>query len=152
MGDEIGEKLEYSTWVCETLAKEAEFDLERTKNTFMEPKKSFYDASTSGRKDRPEPKMDPSMLTMFLETCMKLLHNYKAINGMQELINRCTGTRPRELCIVWKIGKHKTRTGREVSLTTQIGEYEMDQIIIDLRLNTSVLPKQTWARMGKPML
>jgi len=44
------------------------------------------------------------------------------------------------------------RTGREMRLTAQIGEYEMDQVILDLCLNMNVLPKQTWERMGKPML
>jgi len=53
------------------LVKEAEFDLERTPKTFMEARKSFTKASTSGSKDNPEQEMDPSMLTTFLETCMK---------------------------------------------------------------------------------
>jgi len=39
----------------------------------MEAKKSFVEAFTSSSKDQIEPRMDPSMLTTFLETCMKLL-------------------------------------------------------------------------------
>ena len=54
----------------------------------MEVKKSFTDASTLGSKDKPEPKMDPSMLTTFLETCMKLLRNSKAVKGLEGLINK----------------------------------------------------------------
>ena len=88
--------------------KEPEFDLERTKETFMEAKKSFVDASTSGSKDRPEPEMDPSMFTIFLEMCMKLLCDSKVIKGLQELINRCVGTVQGEPQLVRKIGKHKT--------------------------------------------
>lgn len=76
----------------------------------MEAKKSFDDASTSGSKDRSEPEMDPSMLTVFLETCMKLLRDSKAVKGLQELINRCAGTVQGEPRVVRKIGKHKTRT------------------------------------------
>ena len=72
--------------------KESKFDLERAKETFMEAKKSFVDASTPESKDRPEPEMDPLMLTMFLETCMKLLCDNKAIKGLQKLINRCART------------------------------------------------------------
>jgi len=34
-------------------------------------------------------------------------------------------------------------------LTAQIGEYEMDQVILDLGLDANVLPKQTWERMGR---
>ena len=48
----------------------------------MEAKKIFADASTLGRKDRLELEMDPSMLTTFLETCMKLLCNSKVVNGL----------------------------------------------------------------------
>jgi len=60
----------------------------------MEAKKSFVDASTSGSKDIPELEMDPSMLTMFLETCIKLLRDRKAVKRLQELVHRCTGTVP----------------------------------------------------------
>jgi len=83
----------------------------------MESKKSFVEASTLGRKDKLEPEMDPSMLTTLLETYMKLLCDSKVVKGLQELINRCVGTTPGESCIVWKIGKHKTRTGHEMRLT-----------------------------------
>ena len=62
--------------------KEAEFDLERAKETFMEARKSFADASPLGRKDRSELEVDPSMLMMFLETCMKLLHDSKVVKGL----------------------------------------------------------------------
>jgi len=49
----------------------------------MEAKKSFTKASTSGSKDQLEPRMDPSMLTTFLETCMKLLHDNKVVKFLQ---------------------------------------------------------------------
>ena len=121
--------------------KEVEFDLEQTRETFMEAKKSFIEASTSRGKDKPEQEMDPSMLTTFLETCMKLLCDSKVVKGLQELINRCAETALGELSVVRKIGKHKTRTGREMRLTAQIGEYEMDQVILDLGSDANILPK-----------
>ena len=37
-------------------------------------------------------------------------------------------------------------------MTTQIGEYEMDQVILDLGLDANVLQKKTWERMGRPAL
>ena len=37
-------------------------------------------------------------------------------------------------------------------LTTQIAEYEMDQVILDLGSDANVLPKKTWERMGRPAL
>jgi len=57
----------------------------------MEAKKSFIEVSTSCSKDQLEPGMDPSMITTFMETCMKLLCNSKEIKGLQELIIRFTG-------------------------------------------------------------
>ena len=112
----------------------------------MEAKKSFMEASTSSSKDQPEAGMDPSMLTTFLKTCMKLLHHNKVAKGLQKLITRCAGSG--ELRVVRKLGKHALHTGREMHLTTQIGEYEMDQVILDLGSDMNVLPKQTWERMG----
>ena len=78
MGDDKGKQPKDNTWVHKAPTKEVEFDLEHTRETFMEAKKSFKEASTSGGKDQPEPGMDPSMLTTFLETCMKLLCDSKA--------------------------------------------------------------------------
>ena len=95
-----GKQPEESAWVCKAPTKEPEFDLDRAKETFMEANKSFMEASTSGSKDKLEPEMDPSMLTTFLETCMKLLRDSKDVKGMQEIITRCAGTVPGELHVV----------------------------------------------------
>jgi len=116
----------------------------------MEAKKSFTEASTLGSKDKIELEMDPSMLTTFLETCMKILHDNKAMRGLQELITRCA--RPKELRVVQKLGKQTMQMRREMKLTAEIREYEMDQLILDLGLDTNVLLKKTWECMGKPML
>ena len=37
-------------------------------------------------------------------------------------------------------------------MTTQIGDYDMDQVILDLGSNANVLLKQNWKRMGEPKL
>lgn len=34
----------------------------------------------------------------------------------------------------------------------QIGDYEMDQVNLDLGSDANVFLKQTWERMGRPML
>ena len=64
------------------LEKEFEFDLKHTRETFMEEKKSFAKASNSGSQDKPAEEMDPSMLTTFVETYMKLMHDIKAMKGL----------------------------------------------------------------------
>lgn len=90
------------------------------------------------------------MLTTFLETCMKLLCDNKAVKGLQELISRCAGSG--ESLVIRKLGKHALYTRREMMLTTYIREYEMDLMILDLGSDVNVLPKQTWERMGRPAL
>ena len=115
-GEDKGKQLEEDTWVRKGPTKEPEFDLECAKETFMEAKKRFIEASTSGSKDQLELGMDPSMLTTFLETCMKLVSDNKAVKGLQELITRCAGSG--EPCIVRKLGKCALCTGREMRLTT----------------------------------
>lgn len=47
-------KLEDNTFVRKALAKEAKFHLEHAREALMEAKKSFVEAPTSGRKDKPE--------------------------------------------------------------------------------------------------
>lgn len=37
-------------------------------------------------------------------------------------------------------------------LTTQIDEYEMDQVILDLGSDMNIVPKQTWEHKGRPTL
>ncbi len=46
-GEDNGKQLEESEWVCKAPEKEVGFDIECTKETFMESKKSFVEASTS---------------------------------------------------------------------------------------------------------
>ena len=85
----------------------------------MEAKKSSIEASTSGSQDKLSKEVDPSMLIPFLGTCMKLVHDSKAVKGLQELINKCAG-KENSLeghCIVRKIGEHKAKTGCEKRLT-----------------------------------
>lgn len=55
---------------------------------------------------------------------MKLLRDKKVVKGLQELITRCMGSG--EPCVVQKLGKNIFHTGREMRLTSQIGEYDMD--------------------------
>ena len=118
--DDKGKQSEESVWVRKAPTKEPKFDLERTKETFMEAKKSFTKDSTSSSKDQLELGMDPSMFTTFLETRMKLLCDRKVVKRLQELITRCS--RSGEPCVVRKLGKHALRTGRIMRLNAQFGE------------------------------
>ena len=39
-----------------------------------------------------------------------------------------------------------------MTLNVEIGDYEMDEVILDLGFELNVLTKQTWELMGKPKL
>jgi hypothetical protein len=47
---------------------------------------------------------------------------------------------------------HRKRTNEEFRFSAQIGEYDVDNIILDLGSDVNVLPKKTWELMGKPKL
>ena len=61
------------------------------KETCLEARESFAEVSYPCIRDQPELNRDPSMITTFSETCIKLLHDNKGVKGLQELINRCVG-------------------------------------------------------------
>jgi hypothetical protein len=46
----------------------------------------------------------------------------------------------------------KKRTNGEFRFSAQIGEYDIDNVILDLGSDVNVLPKKTWEMMGKPKL
>jgi len=119
-GEDKGKQPEEGEWVRKSPEKETGFDLEHAKETFMEVKKSFAKAFTSRSQEKPAKEMDPSMITMFLETCVKLLRNSKVVKGLKELINRCAREENATdgPCKVRNIFYHKTRMGCEMRLTT----------------------------------
>ena len=48
--------------------------------------------------------------------------------------------------------KTKLKTGCELRMTKQIGDYDMDYIILDLGSDVNILMHQTWEIMGNPPL
>ena len=47
---------------------------------------------------------------------------------------------------------HKKKIGKEMRMNIQIGDYAVDSIILDLRLDVNILMEKTWENMGKPQL
>lgn len=71
--------------------------------------RSFMEVSTPVRRNQMGSGVDASMITTFLETCMKLLRDSKVVQGLQALITRCVGSD--EPYVVQKIGRHALRIG-----------------------------------------
>jgi hypothetical protein len=53
--------------------------------------------------------------------------------------------------VVHQVSK-KRRKNKELHLNAQIGEYDIDYVVLDLGSEVNVMMKQTWALMGKPKL
>ena len=78
----------------------------------------------------------------FLQSCLKLVRNEKAIGELQRIIYQYQQSSSVSSMqrAVHNIMGH-TRTGREMRLTAQIGDFEMDEVILDLGSEVNVLTK-----------
>jgi hypothetical protein len=47
---------------------------------------------------------------------------------------------------------HRKRTNKEFKFSAQIGEYDVDNFILDLESDLNVFPKHTWEMMRKPKI
>ena len=86
----------------------------------------------------------------FLCTCVKLIQDESAVQELQNLIRQYERGKIDPLLnwAVHKIGK-KRRKNKELHLNSQIGEYDIDYVVLDLGSEVNVMTKQTWALMGK---
>jgi len=156
------------SWFRKFGEKNAEFDLHREKETFMEARESFMGPGASrsqnqmsivSRKDKPKDTIatqdsDPMMLKSFPQTCMKLLWNQKVVEGQQALIDNCANEDnplPKQ-CAVNKVKRSKKRTDREMWLTASTNDFEMDLVILYLGFDANILSNKTCEHMGKPKL
>jgi hypothetical protein len=89
----------------------------------------------------------------FLYTCIKLIQDENDVQDLQNLTRQYELGKIDPLLnrAVHQIGK-KIRTNKELHLNSQIGEYEIDYVVLDLESEVNVMTKQTWAQMGKPKL
>jgi hypothetical protein len=101
----------------------------------------------------PGEEKEVSKLMEFLYTCIKLIQDESIVQELQNLIRQ------------YEIGKvdpllsravhqmyKKRRKNKELHLNVQIGEYDIDYVVLDLGSKINVMTKQTWALMGKPKL
>jgi hypothetical protein len=89
----------------------------------------------------------------FLYTCIKLIQDESVVQELQNLIRQYELGNKYPLLnrVLHQICK-KRRTDKELHLNAQIGEYEIDYVVLDLGSEVNVTMKQTWALMGKPKL
>jgi hypothetical protein len=146
------------------------FDAKKERQMFEEARKEFRGDQGSSSKTRPEvreygmplefdqsasPKEGKEVrkLMEFLYTCIKLIQDESVVQELQNLIRQYELGKIDPLLnrAVHQIGK-KRRTNKELHLNAQIGEYEIDYVVLDLGSEVNVMTKKTWALMGKPKL
>jgi len=86
-------------------------------------------------------------LKSFLKSCLDLLKDEKAIKELQNILDQ-PDKEPQLIEITVNHLQKRIRTGREMRLSAQIGNYDMNFIILDLGSDVNVLTKQTWENMG----
>ena len=79
-----------------------------------------------------------------------LIQDKDAITELQELIEE-TPVESQPERRINHVNKN-FNIGREMRMTAQIGEYDMDYIILDMGSDINILTRQTWESMGKPCL
>jgi hypothetical protein len=91
------------------------------------------------------------ILMEFLCTCINLIKDEKSIQEIQNLIRQYEIGRENPLLnkAVHQLCK-KRRKNTELHLNAQIGDYDIDYLVLDLGPQVNVMTKQTWALMGKP--
>jgi hypothetical protein len=105
-----------------------------------------FDQSSS-----PQEGKEVSKLMEFLCTCVKLIQDKGIVQELHNLIRHYElgNIEPLLNMAVHQIGKRR-RTNKELHLNAQIGEYDIDYVVLDLGSEVNVMTKKTWALMGKP--
>jgi hypothetical protein len=89
----------------------------------------------------------------FLCTCINLIKDESVVQELQNLIRQYELGKVDPLLNreVHQVSKNK-RTNKELHLNAQIGQYDIDCMVLNLGSEVNVMTKQTWALMGKPKL
>ena len=83
-----------------------------------------------------------SRLKPFLSSCLVLIQDKDALAELEALIEMLSGEDPPAK----KVNSVKTmfKTGCELRMSTEIGDYDMDYIILNLVSDVNILTRQTW--------
>ena len=86
-------------------------------------------------------------------TCINLIKDERDIQELQNLIRQYEigSIAPLLNKTVHQVSK-KRRKNKELHLNSQIGDYDIDYVVLDLGSEFNVMTKRTWALMGKPKL
>jgi hypothetical protein len=166
----IKRKITEESGIRKDVEKTRAFDARKERKIFEEAREEFKGNQGSSSKTRPEINeygicqafdqstsseegKEVSKLIEFLYTCLKLIQDENVVQELHNVIRQYELGKVDPLLNrgVHQIGK-KRRTNKELHLNAQIGEYDVDYVVLDLGSEVNVMTKKTWALMGKPKL
>jgi len=83
-----------------------------------------------------------STLKSFLKSFLELMKDETTLNALHGMINQCM--KDKEALSAQRAVnqvQHKKMMNREFRLNAKVGDYDMDNIILDLRYDVNVIPK-----------
>jgi hypothetical protein len=154
-------KITKESGVRRVAEKTWEFDPKKDKKTFEEARKYFGRDQASSSKAQPEVRecgipldfdqsaspregKEVSRLMEFLCTCINLIKDEKSIQELKILIRQYEIGRVYPLLNkgVHQLSK-KRRTNKELHLNAQIGDYDIDHVVLNLGSEVNVMTKKT---------
>ena len=94
-----------------------------------------------------------STIKGLLQSCVKVLNDPSSVKILQNILEKCNIETEGKLEPKIVNNLHtRRRTSREFRLNANIGDFNMEDIILDLGFEVNVLPKKTWQCMGEPTL
>ena len=138
--------------------KKEQFVIVTEKDTFFEPREAlginpsktpiFGMPSAFDSSLEVGPSWQYGTLQQFFESCLSLARDLDALVEIKKLLHRPD----RELQDFAVNSLQKKKTGKEMRMNIQIGDYEVDSVILDLGSDVNILTKQAWQNMGETKL
>jgi hypothetical protein len=144
------------------------FDPRKEKHMFEEAIREFGRDQASSAKTQPEVRecgmplafnqssspgegKEVRKLMEFLCTCINLIKDEIVVQELKNLIRQYEVGRIDPLLnkSVHQVSR-KRRTNKELHLNSQIGDYDIDYVVLELGSKVNVMMKQTWALVGNP--
>ena len=134
--------------------KKVQFDVNVEKDTFFEAqdkmsrnfgKLHVYEMPTAFDSTlEAEPSRQHGTLQHFFESCLSLVRDPDALAKIENILHR--PAKGRKNSAVNSL--HKKKTGKEMHMNIQIGDYEVDSFILDLGSDVNIMTRHTWKSMG----
>jgi hypothetical protein len=86
-------------------------------------------------------------------TCINLIKDERVVQEIQYLLRQYEIGRVDPLLnkAIHQVSR-KRRTNKELHISAQIGDYDVEYVVFNLGSEVNVMTKKTWELMGKPRL